>query len=159
MAANATNANCNALKADFVCRHDRCCRKRNYGKWCHRCAPTSQSFEESLASLIKLIQRDCDGGAGLIMPFLSQEYIQAMLFWTHCQPSLGLPYDAEMFNRPDAIYSMESRRGQEEADDAAKNLIKAPKIFKKDSDWHLWSKNLLTYSRSKQGKNNTAPLA
>jgi hypothetical protein len=32
-----------------------------------------------------------------------------------------------MFNRPDAIYWMEKRREQEEADDAAKDLIKAPK--------------------------------
>jgi hypothetical protein len=114
---------------------------------------------EALGRLIKLIQRDRDGGAGLIIPFMLQEYIQAMLFWTHRQHSLGLPYDAETFNRPDAIYWMEKRREQEDADDAAEDLIKAPEIFKRDTDWHVWSENLLTYARSKQGKNNAAPLA
>jgi len=114
---------------------------------------------EALARLIKLIQRDRDGGAGLIIPFMSQEYIQAMLFWTHRKHSLGLPYDAVTFNRPDTIYWMEKRREQEEADEAAEDLIKAPEIFKKDTDWHVWSENMLTYTRSKQGKNNAAPLA
>jgi hypothetical protein len=114
---------------------------------------------EVLARLIKLIQRDRDGGAGLIIPFMSQEYIQAMLFWTHRQHSLGLPYDAETFHRPDAVYWMEKKCVQEEAADAAKDLIRAPETFKKDTDWHVWSEALLTYVRSKQGKNNMAPLA
>jgi hypothetical protein len=92
---------------------------------------------EALARLIKLIQCDRDGGAGLIIPFMSQEYIQAMLFWTHRQHSLGLPFDAQTFNRPDAIYWMEKRREQEEAGDAAEDLIKAPETFKKDTDWHM----------------------
>ncbi len=82
-----------------------------------------------------------------------------MLFWTHRQHSLGLPYDAETFHRPDAVYWMEKKREQEEAADAAEDLIKAPETFKKDTDWHVWSEALLTYVRSKQGKNNMAPLA
>ena len=114
---------------------------------------------EALARLIKLIQRDRDGGAGLIIPFMSQEYIQAMLFWTHRQYSLGLPYDAEAFNREDAVYWMEKMREKKEADDAAEDLIKAPEIFKKDTDWQVWSENFITYARSKKGVNNAAPLA
>lgn len=50
-------------------------------------------------------------------------------------------------------------REQEEADDAAKDLIKAPEIFKKEMDWRPWSETLLTYLRSQKGVNNTAPLA
>jgi hypothetical protein len=114
--------------------------------------------KEALACLIKQIQRDNHGGAGLIIPFMSQEYIQAMLFWTQCQYSLGLPYDAETFTRPDAIYWMKMRE-QEEAYDATKDLIKAPEIFKKEMDWHPWSETLLTYLRSQKWVNNTAPLA
>ncbi len=91
--------------------------------------------KEALARLIKQIQQDNHGGAGLIIPFMSQEYIQAMLFWIHRQHSLGLPYNAETFNRPDAIYGMEKMREQDEADDAAKDLIKAPEVFKKEMDW------------------------
>ena len=92
---------------------------------------------EALGRLIKLIHRDQDGGAGLIISFMLQEYVQAMLFWTHQQHSLGLPYDAETFNRPDAINWTEKRREQGDADDAAEDLIKAPEIFKKDTDWHV----------------------
>ncbi len=76
---------------------------------------------EALAHLIKQMQCDNHGGAGLIIPFMSEEYIQAMLFWTQRQYSLGLPYDSETFTRPDAIYWMEKMREQEEADAAAKN--------------------------------------
>jgi hypothetical protein len=90
--------------------------------------------KEALVRLIKQIQRDNHGGAGLIILFMSQEYIQAMLFWIHHQHSLGLPYDAETFNRPDAIYWMEKMREQDEADDAGKDLIKAPEVFKKEMD-------------------------
>jgi hypothetical protein len=41
--------------------------------------------KEALARLIKQIQCDNHGGAGLVIPFMSQEYIQAMLFWIHRQ--------------------------------------------------------------------------
>jgi hypothetical protein len=44
-----------------------------------------------------------------------------MLFWTQRQYSLSLPYDAETFTQPDAIYWMEKMREQEEADAAAKD--------------------------------------
>ena len=77
--------------------------------------------KEALARLIRQIQRDNHGGAGLIIPFMSEEYIQEMFFWIQRQYSLGLPYDAETFTRPDAIYWMEKMREQEEADAAAKN--------------------------------------
>jgi hypothetical protein len=56
-------------------------------------------------------------------------------FWTHRQFALGLPYDAELFNLADAEYWMQKMREQDDADDAAKDLIKIPEIFKKDTDW------------------------
>jgi hypothetical protein len=49
---------------------------------------------KALSRLIKTITRDCDGGARLIIPFMVQEYIQAMLFWTHRQFSLGQIFPA-----------------------------------------------------------------
>ena len=57
---------------------------------------------KALTRLIKTITKDRDGGAGLIIPFIAQEYIQAMLFLTQRQVALGLPYQAEAFNMPDA---------------------------------------------------------
>lgn len=114
---------------------------------------------EALARLIKQIQHDNHGGAGLTIPFMSQEYIQAMLFWINRQHSLGLPYDAEAFNRHDAIFWMEKMREQAEAEDVAKDLVKAPEVFKKEMDWLPWSKTLIAYLRSQKRVNNTAPLA
>jgi hypothetical protein len=114
---------------------------------------------EALARLIKQIQHDNHGGAGLTIPFMSQEYIQAMLCWINWQHSLGLPYDAETFNRPNAIFWREKMREQAEAEDVAKDLVKAPEVFKKEMDWLPWSKTLIAYLRSQKRVNNTAPLA
>lgn len=114
---------------------------------------------KALTRLIKTITKDRDGGAGLIIPFMAQEYIQAMLFWTHRQVALGLPYPAEAFNIPDAAFWMQKIREKDDADEAAKDLIKAPEIFKKDTDWNVWSECLITYLRSQKGMNNSAPLA
>jgi hypothetical protein len=114
---------------------------------------------EALTRLMKQLQRDNNGGAGIMIPFMSQEYIQAMRFWTNHQFSLGLPYDAEMFNLPDAVYWMEKMREQDEADEAQTDLIRAPEVFKKDTEWYAWSETVITYLRSKKGQNNQAPLA
>jgi len=73
---------------------------------------------DALTRLMKQIQRDNNGGGGLVIPFMSQEYIQAMRFWTQRQFSLGLQYDAENFHMPDAVYWMEKMREQEEAGEA-----------------------------------------
>ena len=115
--------------------------------------------EKALARLIKTITRDRDGGAGLVIPFMAQEYIQAMLFWTRRQFSLGLSYEADLFNLADAEYWMQKMRDNEDEDDAAKDMTKMPEPFKKDTDWLTWSENLITYLRSQKGVNNAAPLA
>jgi hypothetical protein len=46
-----------------------------------------------------------------------------------------------------------------EADEAAKDLTKTPDIFKKDTEWLVWSENLITYLCSQKGVNNAALLA
>jgi hypothetical protein len=66
--------------------------------------------EKALTRLIKTITKDRDGGAGMFIPFMAQEYIHAMLFWTHRQYSLALPFDAELFNLADAEYWMQKMR-------------------------------------------------
>jgi hypothetical protein len=40
--------------------------------------------EEALNQLIKQIQSDRNGGAGLVVPFISQQYIHAICFWANC---------------------------------------------------------------------------
>jgi hypothetical protein len=63
--------------------------------------------ETALTRLIKQIHRDNNGGAGLQIPFMSQQYIQALQFWAQRQHTLGLPYDVDTFDIADAIYWIE----------------------------------------------------
>lgn len=114
---------------------------------------------KALTRLIKLIQRNHDGDAGPIIPFMSQEHIQACCFGR----TVNIPWAFLMTPRC-SIGRMPSIGWKRDA--SKKKLMMLPKIwskhpktFKKDSDWQVWSKNLLTYARSKQGKNNMAPLA
>lgn len=90
---------------------------------------------------------------------MSQDYIQAMRFWTQHQFFLSPPYEAENFHMPDAVYWMEKMREQDEAGEAETDLIKLPEVFKKHTNWNPWSENLLTYLQFKKGQNNQAPLA
>jgi hypothetical protein len=82
-----------------------------------------------------------------------------MLFWTHRQFALGLPFNAELFNLADAEYWMQKMRDQDDDDDAAKDMIKIPDAFKKDTEWLIWSDSVITYLRSQKGANNASPLA
>ena len=87
--------------------------------------------EASLTRLIKQIHRDNAEGAGLAIPFMSQQYIQAMRFWAQRQHTLGMPYDIDTFQLADAEYWLGKMQEDEEAGEAASNLIKPPEIFKK----------------------------
>jgi len=115
--------------------------------------------KDSLVRLIKQIHRDNQGGAGLTIPFMSQEYIQALRFWAQRQHTLGLPYDVETFQLYDAYYWLEKMQEDQEAGEAADDLIKPPEVFKKVEEWIPWSETFLTYTRSKKGKNNAMPMA
>jgi hypothetical protein len=72
----------------------------------------------------------------MIIPFMAQEYIHVMLFWTHRQYSLALPFNAKLFNLADAEYWMQKMH---DADEATKDQIKKPDTFKKDTEWLVWS--------------------
>jgi hypothetical protein len=69
--------------------------------------------EKALTRLIKIITHDHDGDAGLVIPFMAQEYIHAMLFWTHQQFALGLPFNpCNLSFAPMSEQEMEERRGR-----------------------------------------------
>jgi hypothetical protein len=87
--------------------------------------------EASLTRLIKQIHRDNAGGAGLAIPFMSQQYIQAMRFWAQRQYTLGMPYDADTFQLADAEYWLEKMQEDEEAGEAAGDLINPPRFSRK----------------------------
>jgi hypothetical protein len=94
--------------------------------------------KDALVRLIKQIHRDNQGGAGLTIPFMSQEYIQAMRFWAQRQYTLGLQFDAELFQLHDAYYWLEKMQEDQEAGEAADDLIKPPESFKKVEEWLTW---------------------
>ncbi len=57
--------------------------------------------EDALDRLIKQIHRDNAGvGAGLFIPFASQQYIHAVRFWVNRMHILGLPYTTDLVTLP-----------------------------------------------------------
>ena len=74
---------------------------------------------------------------------MSQQYIQVLRFWAQHQHTLGLPYDVATFDLPDAVYWTEKMQEDEEAGVVADNLIKPPKVFKKEEEWIAWSEQFI----------------
>ncbi|MFO0446496.1 MAG: hypothetical protein ACK524_11600 [Planctomyces sp.] len=55
--------------------------------------------EDSLDRLIKQIHRD-NQGAGLFIPFASQQHIHAIRFWANRMHIIGAPYDVDDIDEP-----------------------------------------------------------
>jgi hypothetical protein len=58
--------------------------------------------EGGLDRLIKQIHHD-NQGAGLFIPFFSQESIHAIHFWTNCMYILGIPYEIDQVTKEHAL--------------------------------------------------------
>jgi hypothetical protein len=87
--------------------------------------------EEALEHLIKQIPRDNNGGAGLVIPFVSQQHIQAIRFWDNRMYIIGAPYDVALVNEQLAEMWNEARKAETEAADATDNLVKSPRCSKR----------------------------
>mmetsp|Transcript_24287 Transcript_24287/g.34812 ORF Transcript_24287/g.34812 Transcript_24287/m.34812 type:complete len:264 (-) Transcript_24287:4728-5519(-) len=109
---------------------------------------------EDLNRLIKQIHRD-NQGAGLLIPFMSQQYIHALHFWINRQYILGRHYPLETFGVVQAMYWSERMKAETVA---ATDIIKAPEHFKKDTKWKSWMESVTTYLHSKTGQAGV-PLA
>jgi len=114
--------------------------------------------EDALDRLIKQLSRDNNGGAGLVIPFISQQYLHAVHFWTNSMYILGRPYDVALVTGPLAEAWNETRKEEDEAAEAPNDLIKEPKMFKKDTKWRPWRESVITYLHSKIGQ-ASIPLA
>jgi len=114
--------------------------------------------EDALSSLIKQIHRDNNGGAGLVIPFASQQHIHAIRFWANRMYILGAPFDAALVNEPLAEAWTEVRKTEAEAADAPDDLVKKPEAFKKDTKWRPWKESVESYLHSKNGQ-ASIPLA
>jgi hypothetical protein len=114
--------------------------------------------EDDLERFIKQLTHDNHGGAGLVIPFTSQQLIHAIRFWANRMYILGVPYDIALVNEPLAEAWNESRKAEAEAAEAPDDLVKKPEPFKKDTKWRPWKESVITYLHSKTGQ-AAIPLA
>jgi hypothetical protein len=113
--------------------------------------------QDDLDRLIKQIQRD-NQGAGLFIPFMSQQYIHAVRFWANRMYILGAPHGADLVNEKMADQWSEIMKEEAEAAKAPTDLLKLPEPFKKDAKWCAWKESITTYLNSKTGQ-ASIPLA
>jgi hypothetical protein len=109
--------------------------------------------EDALDRLIKQIHRDNAGvGAGLFIPFASQQYIHAVRFWVNRMHILGLPYTTDLVTLPLAEVWNETGKSEQEAEKVPTDLVKAPEPYKKDTKWCTWKESVENYLHSKVGQ-------
>jgi hypothetical protein len=113
--------------------------------------------DDDLGRLIKQIHRD-NQGAGLLIPFSSQQFIHAVRFWAGRMHILGNPYEIQDVTEPLAEQWAELMKTEKEAATAPTDLIKMPEAFKKDTKWRNWKESVITYLHSKNGQ-PSIPLA
>jgi hypothetical protein len=80
---------------------------------------------ESLDRLIKQIHRD-NQGAGLFIPFASQQHIHAIRFWANRMHMIGAAYDINDIDEPLAEMWSKSMKIEQEAAKTSGDLIKNP---------------------------------
>jgi hypothetical protein len=79
--------------------------------------------EEALNQLIKQIQSDRNGGADLVVPFVSQQYVHAIRFWANRMYIIGASYDAALVKQPLAETWNETRKAEAEVAEASDDLV------------------------------------
>ena len=108
--------------------------------------------EDTLDKLIKQMTRDNNGGAGLVIPFASQQYLHAIRFWANRMYILGTSYNVALINEALAETWNEQRKVEKEATEAPNDLIKKPEAFKKETKWCSWKESVITYLNSRMGQ-------
>jgi hypothetical protein len=97
---------------------------------------------DSLDKLIKQIHRD-NVGAGLFIPFMSQQYIHAVHFWANRMYILGTPFEANLVDDDLAEQWIEVMKEEAEAAKAPNDLLKLPEPFKKETKWCQWKESVM----------------
>jgi hypothetical protein len=119
---------------------------------------------EALDMLIKQITRQQgnqganQGGAGIFIPFFSQQYIRAICFWANRMHVLGMEYTVQQITEQLAETWNEMMKTELEAAKVTTDIIKVPEAFKKDTKWRPWKESVITYLHSKHG-HASLPLA
>jgi hypothetical protein len=110
---------------------------------------------EYLFRLIKQIHRD--NMNGIFIPYRSQQYIEAILYWTNRQHITGRSYTAQDITRDVAtlwIERMKEELVKKEAKASTTAMIKTPDPFKKDTKWCPWKESIITFLNAQIGQAN-----
>jgi len=102
--------------------------------------------KDGLDHLIKQIHRD-NQGAGLFIPFFSQESLHAIHFWVSRMHILGIPYELDQVTEAHAMRWNQACKSEKEAAKMATalDLVKQPDPFKKESKWRQWKESMTAY--------------
>ncbi len=98
-----------------------------------------QLSSDDIIHLVKQIHRD--NMNGLFIPFGAQQAIHAIQFWANRMYILGRPYNAEIITDALAAEWDDRRRIEAEAP-IASGIVKAPEVFKKETQWKSWKESL-----------------
>jgi hypothetical protein len=104
---------------------------------------------DDINCLIKQIH--WDNMNGLFIPFGAQQAIHAIRFWANRKYILGQPYNAELITAALAAEWDDRRRIEAEAPKAS-DIVKAPEVFKKETQWKSWKESLQKYLNTHVGQ-------
>ncbi len=88
---------------------------------------------------------------GLFISFGAQQAIHVIRFWANRMYILVRPYNANLVTADLAAEWDEKRRIEAEAPKAS-DIIKAPEVFKKETNWKSWKESLHRYLNSQIGQ-------
>jgi len=108
--------------------------------------------KDGLERLLKQMHRGVQGGAGVFIPFFTQESIHSIHFWVSRMHTIGVPYGIEQVTEELALNWNVARKAEQEAAKAPQDMVKQPDPFKKETKWKQWKESMLTYLHSKTGQ-------
>jgi hypothetical protein len=114
--------------------------------------------KDGLERLIKQMHGGVQGGAGIFIPFFTQELIHSIHFWCNRMHIIGVPYGVEQVTEELALNWNQARESEIETSKAPQDMVKQPDAFKKETKWKQWKESMLTYLHSKTGQ-SSLPLA
>jgi hypothetical protein len=101
---------------------------------------------EHLFRLIKQIHRD--NMNGIFIPYKSQQYVEAIMYWVNRQHIIGAPYHPGLITcllATEWIRRMKEEQVEKEARVTISSIAKAPESFKCETKWRPWKESIITY--------------
>ena len=118
---------------------------------------------DSILSLLMLTENDVKQMVkvlrdnGIIVPYMAQQRLQVMRYWTKHLTHLGLPVDADMFTLA-VVEVFGQKMLAEQADKDVDINVKPPDKFMIGSKWSVFKEGFETYLNSQKGR-GTIPLS